>query len=97
MHKQIADIDFVSLGAEHLANIPCSFLKPRLALVFLALLIASMAISARVPTDETRELAKTIPLADLHMHVYGIGRSTRVPLVTCSAISSETTFVGEVG
>lgn len=31
------------------------------------------------PTDETRELAKSIPLADLHMHVYGRGGST--PLI----------------
>lgn len=31
---------------------------------------------AATPTDETRELAKTIPLADLHMHVYGVKAST---------------------
>ena len=28
------------------------------------------------PTEETRELANTIPLADLHMHVYGVKGST---------------------
>jgi len=53
-----------------------SLLKPRIALVFVAVLTASAATSATSPSDETRELAKSIPLADLHMHVYGIGRST---------------------
>ena len=33
-------------------------------------------VQAATATDETRELAKTIPLADLHMHVYGIKGST---------------------
>ncbi|MBM3375706.1 MAG: hypothetical protein FJY35_06395 [Betaproteobacteria bacterium] len=44
--------------------------------MFVAVLTASAATSATSPSDETRELAKSIPLADLHMHVYGIGRST---------------------
>jgi hypothetical protein len=43
--------------------------------IALLLLTASMATLAKSPTDETRELAKSIPLADLHMHVYGIGGS----------------------
>ena len=53
-----------------------SLLDPRILLVSLALLTAPMATWAISPTDETRELAKSIPLADVHMHVYGFGGST---------------------
>lgn len=40
------------------------------------LLVFTTSAQAALPTDETRELAKSVPLADLHMHVYGIGGST---------------------
>lgn len=40
------------------------------------LLVFTTSAQAAMPTDETRELAKSVPLADLHMHVYGIGGST---------------------
>ena len=53
-----------------------SLLDPRILLFSLALLTAPMATWAISPTDETRELAKSIPLADLHMHVYGYVGST---------------------
>jgi len=52
------------------------FLKPRIFFISVALLSASMATSAISPTDETRELGRSVPLADLHMHVYGYGGST---------------------
>lgn len=53
-----------------------SLLDPRILLFSLALLTAPMATWAISPTDETRELAKSIPLADVHMHVYDFGGST---------------------
>ena len=53
-----------------------SLLESRILLFSLALLTAPMATWAISPTDETRELAKSIPLADLHMHVYGFSGST---------------------
>ena len=43
---------------------------------FSILLVSTTSVQAAMPTDETRELAKSVPLADLHMHVYGIGGST---------------------
>lgn len=45
-------------------------------LAFSILLVSTTSVQAALPTDETRELAKSVPLADLHMHVYGIGGST---------------------
>jgi hypothetical protein len=42
-----------------------------------ALLFGVISIQAYAgPTEEARELANTIPLADLHMHVYGVKGST---------------------
>ena len=38
-------------------------------------LLLEVAYAAE-PTDVTRDLAKTVPLADLHMHVYGVKGST---------------------
>ncbi|MGA0186972.1 MAG: amidohydrolase family protein [Burkholderiaceae bacterium] len=44
--------------------------------IVLATISASWGVAvAGAPTDVTRELARTVPLADLHMHVYGIGGS----------------------
>ena len=53
-----------------------SLLKFQTLLLSIVLLTASMTTVAKSPTDETRELAKSIPLADLHMHVYGYVGST---------------------
>jgi hypothetical protein len=54
---------------------PLLLLKSHFLFTALLLFTASAPTLARLPTDETRELAKSIPLADLHMHVYGIGGS----------------------
>lgn len=54
-------------------------MKPSPIVVAAALAVSFGALEAQMlpslPTDETRELARTIPLADLHMHVYGINSS----------------------
>ena len=55
-------------------TIICRCLRRTLTAGLVAILVP-IGTNAQV-TDETRELAKTVPLADLHMHVYGVKGST---------------------
>ena len=55
---------------------PSKRIWPRLPGILLACFFVSKAAGAAEPTEVTRELANTIPLADLHMHVYGVKGST---------------------
>ena len=48
----------------------------KIASISFACAIIRGTAHAAEPTDVTRELAKTVPLADLHMHVYGVKGST---------------------
>lgn len=50
-------------------------LVKQIAHVLIGLVLSGSALAA-APSEEARELAKTVPLADLHMHVYGVKGST---------------------